>query len=80
MHPLTDRDAREMLEQIRCTKVLCGYRGKPAADANVLRESILRLFTLVSVCPEIREIDLNPLKVLEHRVRLPMRAFASSGS
>jgi acetyltransferase len=29
-----------------------------------LREIILRLSELVSVCPEIRELDINPLKVL----------------
>lgn len=68
VHPLTDRDAREMLDEIRCSKLLCGYRGKPAADADALRESILRLSALLDVCPEIREIDLNPLKVLEHGV------------
>ncbi|HEX6641736.1 MAG TPA: acetate--CoA ligase family protein, partial [Thermoanaerobaculia bacterium] len=68
VHPLTDRDAREMLEQVRCTKLLCGYRGKPAADADALRESIVRLSALLDVCPEIREIDLNPLKVMEHGV------------
>jgi acyl-CoA synthetase (NDP forming) len=68
VHPLTDRDAREMLEQIRCTKLLRGYRGKPAADADALRESILRLSALLDICPEIREIDLNPLKVMEHGV------------
>ena len=39
---LTDRDAREMLEQVRCAKLLCGYRGKPAADADALREAMLR--------------------------------------
>lgn len=65
VHPLSDRDAREMLEQVRCTKLLSGYRGKPAADADALREAILRLSALLDICPEIREIDLNPLKVME---------------
>jgi acyl-CoA synthetase (NDP forming) len=68
VHPLTDRDAREMLEQVRCKKLLFGYRGKPAVDADALREAILRLSALLDVCPEIREIDLNPLKVMEHGV------------
>jgi acetyl coenzyme A synthetase (ADP forming)-like protein len=68
VHPLTDRDAREMLEQVRCSKLLFGYRGKPAADADTLRETMLRLSALLDICPEIREIDLNPLKVLEHGV------------
>jgi acyl-CoA synthetase (NDP forming) len=68
VHPLTDRDAREMLDQVRCTKLLYGYRGKAAADTDALRDAILRLSALLDVCPEIREIDLNPLKVLERGV------------
>ncbi|HET8798939.1 MAG TPA: GNAT family N-acetyltransferase [Thermoanaerobaculia bacterium] len=68
VHPLTDRDAREMLEQLRCRKLLCGYRGQRPADAGALRDAILRLSALLDVCPEIREIDLNPLKVLERGV------------
>ncbi len=68
VHPLTDRDAREMLEQVRCSKLLCGYRGKPAADVDALRETMLRLSALLDICPEIREIDLNPLKVMEQGV------------
>jgi acyl-CoA synthetase (NDP forming) len=68
VHPLTDRDAREMLEQVRCAKLLSGYRGRPAADVDALRATMLRLSVLLDVCPEIREIDLNPLKVMEHGV------------
>ena len=37
-------------------------------DAQALQDAILRLSTLLDVCPEIREIDLNPLKVLAHGV------------
>ena len=37
-------------------------------DADALREAMLRLSALLDVCPEIREIDLNPLKVMEHGV------------
>ena len=68
IHPVTDRDAREMLEEVRCTKLLAGYRGHKPADAAALHDAILRLSELLDVCPEIREIDLNPLKVMEHGV------------
>ena len=66
--PLTDRDAREMIDALRCSKLLCGYRGAAPVDAQALQDAILRLSTLLDVCPEIREIDLNPLKVLAHGV------------
>ena len=68
IHPLTDRDAREMLDALRCTKLLRGYRGHAPVDAEAYYQSILRLSALLDVCPEIRELDLNPLKVLAHGV------------
>jgi acyl-CoA synthetase (NDP forming) len=68
IHPLTDRDAREMLDALRCTKLLRGYRGHPPVDAEAYCQSILRLSALLDVCPEIRELDVNPLKVLEQGV------------
>lgn len=66
IHPLTNRDAREMLDAVRCSKLLSGYRGSAPADTEALLDAILRLSALLDVCPEIREIDLNPLKVMEH--------------
>jgi acetyl coenzyme A synthetase (ADP forming)-like protein len=68
IHPLTDRDAHEMLDAVRCTKLLKGYRGHAPVDAPALHDAVLRLSALLEICPEIREIDLNPLKVLEHGV------------
>jgi acetyltransferase len=57
-----------MIEALRCSRLLTGYRGSKPADAEALRETILRLSALLDICPEIREIDLNPLKVMEHGV------------
>lgn len=68
VHPVNDRDAREMLDELRCRKLLCGFRGQPPADVEALLDAIQRLSALLDVCPEIREIDLNPLKVLEHGI------------
>ncbi|HEX7810023.1 MAG TPA: acetate--CoA ligase family protein, partial [Thermoanaerobaculia bacterium] len=68
IHPLTDSDAREILDSLRCTKLLRGYRGHAAVDASAYYDAILRLSALLDVCPEIRELDLNPLKVLPHGV------------
>ncbi|HXH07610.1 MAG TPA: GNAT family N-acetyltransferase [Vicinamibacterales bacterium] len=62
--PLTDVDAAAMIDELRSAKLLRGYRGRPAADAAALRETLLRVSTLLDLCPEILELDLNPLKVL----------------
>jgi acetyltransferase len=68
IHPLTDVDATDMIEQARYSKLLRGFRGAPPADVGALRDAILRISALLQLCPEIRELDVNPLKVLEHGV------------
>ncbi len=65
MRPLTDLDAQEMVAGLRSAKLLRGYRGAPPADVAAMREVILRVSALLDLCPEIREMDLNPLMVLE---------------
>lgn len=64
LHPPTDRDANEMLTTLRTSAVLSGYRGRPAADVEELRKTLLRVSALVSVVPEIVELDFNPIKAL----------------
>lgn len=57
-----------MIDQVRYSKLLRGFRGAPPADIAALREAILRVSLLLQLCPEIRELDVNPLKVMEHGV------------
>ena len=40
-----------------------GYRGKPGANIDRLIEIIMRFSYLVADCPEIKELDINPLLV-----------------
>jgi acetate---CoA ligase (ADP-forming) len=67
--PVSDRDAADMVNSLKGTRLLRGFRGRPAADEAALRETILRISTLVGFCPEIQELDLNPLTVLTSGVR-----------
>jgi acetate---CoA ligase (ADP-forming) len=64
VHPLTRTDARDMVGQIRGTRLLDGVRGAPASDREALVEAILRLDRLVGEHPAVLEIDLNPLLAL----------------
>jgi acetyl coenzyme A synthetase (ADP forming)-like protein len=64
VHPLTDRDASQMVHGIRGAKLLEGYRGAPPGDVPKLEETLLRISQLVGEFPQIAEMDLNPLKVL----------------
>lgn len=68
LHPLTDTDAADLMTEVRFSKVLQGFRGERPLDSEAARDAILRLSALVTVCPEIREIDINPLRVTANGV------------
>ena len=53
--------AREMMQEIRGRRLLEGFRGAPPADCDALASVLLAVSQLVVVCPEIAELDLNPL-------------------
>jgi len=59
--PLNDVFTRRMLESLKSWPLLCGYRGRPAANINRLIEIIMRFSYLVADYPEIEELDINPL-------------------
>jgi acetyl coenzyme A synthetase (ADP forming)-like protein len=62
--PLTDRDADDVVHEIRGFPLLAGQRGRPRADLTALRDALLRLSCLAEQVPEIAELDLNPVMVL----------------
>ncbi|HVW24469.1 MAG TPA: GNAT family N-acetyltransferase [Polyangiaceae bacterium] len=62
--PISDVDAKEMLSGLKASKVFDGFRGAPPADRDALVEVVCRVSALVEIVPEIRELDLNPIKVL----------------
>jgi acetyltransferase len=62
--PLTDMDARRMVESVQTYPLLKGVRGEEPSDVPAIEEAILRLSQLVMDHPEITEMDLNPLMVL----------------
>jgi acyl-CoA synthetase (NDP forming) len=65
LSPVTDLDAEEMLASLRSAKLLEGYRGALPGDRTALISVLMRVSALVEVAPEILELDLNPVKVLE---------------
>jgi acyl-CoA synthetase (NDP forming) len=65
LHPISREDAAEMVDELRGARLLRGFRGQPALDEGALTEAILRVSALLSIAPEVQELDLNPLKVLE---------------
>lgn len=61
--PLTERDAQDMIQEIRSFPLLSGVRGQPRADLASLKEILLRVSQLVTEFPQINEMDINPIKV-----------------
>jgi acetyl coenzyme A synthetase (ADP forming)-like protein len=64
MCPLTEADATEMIEELKGKLLLRGYRGAPPADEAAFRFLLLSASQLLDACPEIEEMDLNPVMVL----------------
>ncbi len=65
MVPFTDKDAGEMIAEIRGAKLLSGVRGRKPADAAALRRLLVQVSDLVSRRGDIEEMDLNPVFVSE---------------
>jgi acetyltransferase len=61
--PLLARDADEMLAELRGRPLLEGARGRPPADVAALRDCLRRLSALAADCPEVKELDMNPVIV-----------------
>jgi acyl-CoA synthetase (NDP forming)/GNAT superfamily N-acetyltransferase len=59
--PLTDVDAVELIEGLRTTPLLHGYRGTPACDVEAIKDLLLRVAQLADDNPELTELDLNPV-------------------
>jgi acyl-CoA synthetase (NDP forming) len=59
--PLEEKDATQMLNEIKGKAVLDGVRGQPPADTAALKQAILKVSDFVQAHPEVRELDLNPM-------------------
>jgi len=61
--PVAERDARQMVDEIRGRAILDGVRGQPPADKAAIRSAILKVSEFVEQNPEVLELDLNPMRV-----------------
>ncbi|MBW1806845.1 MAG: acetate--CoA ligase family protein [Deltaproteobacteria bacterium] len=59
--PLTNREARLMIDDIRSVALLDGYRGRPPVGRKALRKLLLTVSEVVEAYPDIHEMDLNPV-------------------
>ncbi len=59
LHPLTDRDAEELIRESFAVRAFQG-----TADIEAIKDCLSRVSSLVAAVPEIREGDFNPIGVL----------------
>jgi acetate---CoA ligase (ADP-forming) subunit beta len=59
--PLTERDAGEMIREIKGYPILEGYRGQKPACLPALEKLIVEVSRFVERNSHIRELDLNPV-------------------
>ena len=75
--PLSLREARAMVEDLRGKALLLGARGRPPVDLDAMAEAVVRLGDLMARQPAIASVDCNPafaypdgLLIVDARVEL----------
>jgi len=66
--PLTPAHAREMLMELKGYPLLTGARGSAPCDVDAVVDLIMNLSCLIVENPDIKELDLNPVRVYEKGV------------
>ena len=61
--PLGRQVPDQMLAELRCAPLLAGHRGSPPLATAAVADVLTRLGALAEHCPQIAELDLNPLRV-----------------
>ena len=51
------------LDDLKAWKLLLGMRGKPQSDIDALAGIVAGVSELLCACPEVRELDMNPVLV-----------------
>ena len=84
--PVSDIGAKALLDRLRGAIRLRGFRGSPPADEAAFVRILVRVSQLLDACPEIYEMDLNPVMVLptgavavDARIRIGVAATPPPG-
>jgi acetyltransferase len=59
--PVSPAEALEMLDELKMAVLLRGVRGEPPVDRTALADTISRFAHLAADCPDLAEVELNPL-------------------
>lgn len=74
--PIGRAEALELLDEIRISTLLNGYRGRPPVKREPLADIVLGVAACALAHPEIDELEVNPVFVYgDHVVAVDARAF-----
>jgi acetyl-CoA synthetase (ADP-forming) len=59
--PLSGKEAKEMIGELKAYRLLEGYRQYKPVDKDSLVDILLKVSALAHQNPSIKEIDLNPI-------------------
>ncbi len=83
--PMTTADARDLVNGLRSSPLLTGYRGSAPVDLDALVEVLSRVARLAEDLPEVVELTLNPVvaspggaMALDARVRVAVAVHEPS--
>ena len=63
--PISSSTARELIGRISGRKLLSGFRGRKPLDLKIMADVLVGLGNLAAACPDIDQIDVNPLLVYQ---------------
>ncbi len=66
--PLNRSLARELVSRMRVSRLLAGYRNRPAAHVDALYDVLIAVSQMLADLPGLAELDINPLLVDERGV------------
>ncbi|MFH1455501.1 MAG: acetate--CoA ligase family protein [archaeon] len=74
--PVTQKDAKEMIKEIKSYKILEGARGTKKANIKILTQILIKISKLSLENEEIKELDLNPIVINDlEAVTVDVRMF-----
>lgn len=68
--PLTSTDAMEMISELKTNALFDRWRGGPSYDKSAVAETLVKIGHLMTQHPEIKEMDLNPVRVYEKGIKV----------
>ncbi|WP_339916459.1 acetate--CoA ligase family protein [Yeosuana marina] len=68
MIPISSKQALEMINSLKAYPIFKGIRGHKGINIGALVETIVKVSNLLSIAPEITDLDINPLLASENKL------------